>query len=118
MLIAITLLLSAAEISDTPWPLAERAFERGCPEAEQEALIGCAYRLMARSDERIKRTLCAAKRVTCGDRFAAFVKRRRATIRQVLDVEGTVNSQLSAAWTGLEQTLRFERFLAGAKPSR
>lgn len=120
-LIAAVILASAAAWSERegyPWPLAEKAFAAACPHAEQEELITCAYELMALSDRRIEWSLCQAAPADCKTRFAAFTNKRRAAIRGTLDNEGSVVSQLEAAWSALEQTLAFEQATGeGAKRS-
>jgi hypothetical protein len=64
---------------------------------------------MQAADRRIKQRLCRLQPRSCGKRFAAFSRKRRADIDRTLDIEGSVVSQLQAMWGGLETTLQFER---------
>lgn len=109
MFIIAAALVVAAPLSSNPWPLAEKAFEASCPDAEQEELIGCGDRLMQEADRRIKRELCRGNTDTCARRFGTFERKRRAEIDRRLSAEGSVYSQLEAIWNGLETTLRYER---------
>jgi hypothetical protein len=99
----------AAEAS--PWPLAERAIMKRCPNAESEEIVTCASELIEIVDQRIKRDLFRTQRRTCKARYSKFARQRQVRIHRKIDREGSVVSQLSAMWNALEQTLRFERSL-------
>jgi hypothetical protein len=113
MIIAFALLQAAAAqaAAASPWPLAERAIVKHCPDAESEEVVTCASELIDIADQRIRRDLCRAQRGTCKARYSKFVRQRQSRINRTIDREGSVVSQLSAMWSALEKTLRFERSL-------
>lgn len=112
MVLVVPFLLGSALFAASEhasWPLAEAAFEANCPRAEQEELIACAYKLIEHSDVHIRQELCRTSPATCDKDFSTFVEKRAGRIRRTLGREGSVTSQLEAAWTALEGTLQFER---------
>jgi len=112
MIIVFALLQTAVvQAAASPWPLAERAIAKHCPNAESEEVVTCASELIDISDQRIKRDLCRAQSATCKARYLKFVRQRQSRIDRTIDREGSVVSQLSAMWNALEKTLRFERSL-------
>src|SRR5437763_260954 len=107
--ILVSAVVLASSTAAPTWPLAEHALNRQCPKAEQEELISCAYELMDLADRRIRSQLCRTGDANCEKPFSSFQRKRQATVRRLLDAEGSVSSQLEAAWEALELTLRYEQ---------
>jgi hypothetical protein len=105
LLLAIAPTAASANQQDRALKLVSSA----CPNAVSEEVETCAYKLVARSDRRIKAMLCRRNARTCGRALDAFTRSRDGLVQAYLAaLEDSVVSRVDAALYALDVTSSFE----------